>query len=141
MSTEIVWITPLLILPGVCLLILSTSARYSALHTEIHHWLEDSHDLEVLKHAHLITRARLFRNALVALYISVFVFVCASIIGAIFGLLAVPGGDVMVFGVAFIGILALGFASFELIRESLLSLDVIKAHVSVLMTDHTQDGE
>ena len=33
------WATPLLLLPGVALLITSTSVRFDLVHTEIHHML------------------------------------------------------------------------------------------------------
>lgn len=134
MTPEIVWLAPLLILPGISLLILSTSNRYSELHHEIHHWLEDNaiHDAAMLEDAHLVTRAVLFRNALVSLYAAVFLFVLASLCGAVMDFMGWPA-DVVVFAIAALGILIVGFASLELIRESMLSLEVIRAHMDHIM--------
>lgn len=134
MSTEIVWLAPLLLVPGVALLIASTSSRFSDLHEEIHHWLDGTHDVQVVEQAHLVKRARYYRNALVALYLSVFIFLCASVIGAVLdftGALA----DVGVFSIVVVGVLAAGFAAAQLIRESLLSLEVIESHVDHIMSE------
>ncbi len=49
MDTEIIWLAPLLILPGIALLINSTSSRYATLHEEIHHWLDGRHDEGVVR--------------------------------------------------------------------------------------------
>lgn len=128
MESEIVWLAPLLILPGVCLLIVSTSARYATLHDEIHHWLDGAHDPQVVQQAHLLQRAFHFRNALVCLYSSVFIFVGASVIGAVLDFMDVIY-DLVVFAIVVVGTMVVGYASAELVRESLLSLQVIQAHV------------
>ena len=104
MDAEVVWLAPLLILPGIGLLIMSTSTRYSTLHDQIHHWLDGGHDIAVIDQAHLVTRATHFRNALVALYISIFIFVCArSLIGAVLDFMVIAV-DVVVFAIAAVGI-------------------------------------
>ncbi|GAB4514873.1 MAG: hypothetical protein OHK0046_17570 [Anaerolineae bacterium] len=138
MDTEIVWLAPLLILPGVGLLIVSTSSRFADLNAEIHRWLDGSHDSEVVEQAHLTTRAAHFRNALVALYTTVFVLVSASVVGAVLDFLDLAA-DVAVFAIAFVGILAVGYASAELIRESILSLQVIRFHVDHVMEEMVND--
>ena len=140
MDAEIIWLAPLLILPGIGLLIMSTSNRFSTLHDEIHHWLDGGHDIAVIEQAHLVTRATHFRNALVALYISVFIFVCASLVGAVLDFMTMSG-DVVVFGIAAIGIVAVGYASSELIQESLLSLQVIQSHVDHIMDERMKDED
>lgn len=132
MDTEIIWLAPLLILPGIGLLINSTSSRYTDLHDEIHHWLDGHHDEAVIERAHLLRRARFFRNALVSLYQSVFLFALASLLGAIVDFMG-GAADVVVFSVAVVGVAFMGFASAEMIRESLLSLQVIESHVDDMM--------
>ncbi|MFP4323738.1 MAG: DUF2721 domain-containing protein [Anaerolineales bacterium] len=134
MESEIVWLAPLFILPGIGLLIVSTSNRFGILHDEIHHWLDGSHDSHIVEQADLVERAAHFRNALVALYTSVFVFVCASVAGATMDFLGYKG-DIIVFAISLIGIVAVGYASAELIRESLRSLEVIRAHVDHIMDE------
>lgn len=79
MTSEIVWLAPILILPSLGLLIVSTSARFGTLHDEIHHWLDGAHDSAVIEKAYLVARARHFRNALVVLYSGILVFICASL--------------------------------------------------------------
>ena len=55
---------PLLLKPGVGLLILSTSARFGQLHQELHRHLAEGNSPAV---NHLRSRARLLHNALVSL--------------------------------------------------------------------------
>lgn len=129
---QIIWLMPLLILPGISLLVVSTASRFSSLHDEIHHWLEGTHDASVMNQAHLTSRATHFRNALVSLYASVFILVCASLVGATLDFLGWMV-DPAVLAIVCIGMLTLGFATFELIRESVLSLEVIHLHVEHMM--------
>lgn len=134
MMDELFFLTPLLILPGVGLLLVSTSTRYANLHDEIHHWVSGSHDLMVIENAHLLKRARFFRNALVSLYLCVLTFTLASLLGAILDFMN-GSAEIVVFIFAFMGIVCLGFASIELVRESLLSMQVIEAHINDLMDE------
>ena len=84
------WLTPLLILPGVGLLIMSTSARYAQIHTEVHHLLHEPGERGAALAKQLYRRSKLFRNALVSLYLSVSLFVMAGLIG---GFVALWGID------------------------------------------------
>ncbi len=59
-----VWAVPLLLLPGVGLLIMSTSIRFGQLHQELHLQLEKKNAGAV---AHLRNRAGYFHTALVSL--------------------------------------------------------------------------
>ena len=138
--TEIVFLAPLLILPGIGLLLVSTSARFASLHDEIHHWTDDEHDREFIASAHLFRRAQLFRNALVSLYLCVFTFALASLVGAVVNFAGGPA-DVAVFLIASVGIICLGFASVELVMESLLSLQVIESHLGLMMPELMDDEE
>ncbi|MFZ4826103.1 MAG: DUF2721 domain-containing protein [Phototrophicaceae bacterium] len=131
---QIIWLMPLLILPGISLLIVSTASRFSSLHDEIHHWLDGNHDSSTIHRVHLITRATHFRNALVALYASVLILVCASLVGGAFDFLGWMG-DPWVLGIVFLGMCLLSFAMIELIRESILSLQVIHADIEQMMEE------
>lgn len=64
MISTITWIMPLLLLPGVGLLLLSTSARFGQLHAEVHQLFDDPvlGSMDVIRH--LLQRARLFRYVL-----------------------------------------------------------------------------
>lgn len=128
MESPIVWITPLLMLPGIATLIISTAARYSTLHAEIHRVLDMQGESQLLSTTHLMTRALHFRNALVAQYVSVFLLVSASLIGALFEVTQMKG-DMWVLIVLSVGVAVIAYSTFELIRESRFSLDVIRSHI------------
>ena len=129
-----IWVTPLLLLPGVGILVLSTSTRYGRIHEEFHHLLDDAGGNRQHLARHLLQRSTLFRNAMVSLYISVGLFALAGLIG---GLMSITTTNqfYVVWSVGLLtglGIISLIFASIELIRESTLSLDVIREHYSEL---------
>ncbi len=135
MVQEIIWLAPLLILPGVAGIVISTGARFNTLHDELHHWLMHADDGEIPLLWRLEKRARHFRNALLGLYGSAFVFILASVTGALTQVLGVAP-DLIVLGIVFGGILCLGFALLELFNESLLAMDVIEAHVAAIQRAH-----
>ena len=137
MTTTVSWILPLVLLPGVALLIMSTSVRYGQIHSELHHILESQEAVSTMFHDHLLRRATFFRNALVALYVSVAVFAIGSISGAIAELLQGPGNWLVIIFTC-IGILCLIGAAVELIRESILSLQVIDHHLMMIDSDNKQ---
>lgn len=121
------WLTPLILLPGVGLLIMSTSARFNRLHDEVH---------EVMHHAHtppavtqrLLQRGRLFRNALVGLYVCVALFAAASLLGMLAVLWQSEDATWLVLGITAGGVLCLMCAALLLIRESVLCMEIIEAH-------------
>lgn len=124
------WLAPMILLPGVALLVVSTSARYAQIHDEIHHIQMSDTAPELEMSGHLLTRALMFRNALVSLYFSVALFLLASLFG---GLTSVFRGwesvsNTIVLVILGFGILFLVFASIELVRESILSVDIIRQH-------------
>ncbi len=131
---DVIWLVPLLLLPGVALLIMSTSVRYGQIHEETHHLLEfDTHVpptfIDMLR-----MRARYFRNALVGLYTSVVSFVTGSIIGGVLDLWRI-GADAVILTFSLLGIACVVFASVELVRESFLSLEVIDYHIDSIAVD------
>ncbi|MFQ5399543.1 MAG: DUF2721 domain-containing protein [Anaerolineae bacterium] len=127
MTSVGLWLTPLILLPGVALLVLSTSIRYGQIHSEFHHLLKDNSDTAKTIARHLLARSILFRNALFGLYISVGFFSIASLIGGVASMFA-RDFDLIVVALTFVGILGLVFASVELIQESVTSLRIIREH-------------
>ncbi|MDJ0840396.1 MAG: DUF2721 domain-containing protein [Acidobacteriota bacterium] len=117
------WLAPLLLLPGVALLIMSTSARYGQLHAEIH---RDKISGRAL--ATLFFRAKLFRNALVCLYFSVSAFAVSSLVGGLLTYSGIDGAGTVVFGTC-VGVLALVAAAGTLLMESVKALDIIRDHL------------
>ena len=73
-------------------------------------------------------RARYFRNALVFLYLSIAIFAVAGLLGGLTSGL----GDIsryITIALTIIGIFCLAAASIILIRESTLSLEIMKIHL------------
>ena len=129
-----VWLSPLLLLPGAGLLIMSTSQRFNRLHDEIHHLMEESSSKSAGTANHLMQRAQYFRNALVLLYSSIAIFAVAGLLGGITSGL----GDIsryITIALTIIGIFCLAAASIILIKESTLSLEIMKIHLSEIDID------
>lgn len=126
-----IWLTPLLFLPGVALLVLSTSIRYGRIHNELHHLTEHSPAAGDAV-AKLMHRAKLFCNALVSLYLSFGLFSLASLLGG----LTKQWLEIsrwLTTGLMCLGIASLVFAAYELARESILSFDIIQKHGQQLL--------
>ena len=126
-----IWLSPLLLLPGAAMLILSTSFRLNRLHDEVHHQTEQQHSPSKEIIDHLLMRARYFRNALVLLYTSISIFAVAGIIGGL-----TSGWDelstVLTLGLTICGIICITAAAIILIKESSLALKIIESHTRKL---------
>jgi hypothetical protein len=135
-ETEL-WLTPLILLPGVALLIMSTSARFGHIHAEFHHLLDhpDAH-AEILSR-HLVLRSSLYRNALIALYASVGLFALGSLLG---GIINIHKPDLLwvVGGLTLVGIGGIVFAAACLVRESMICLRVITEHSRRVAEEHSR---
>jgi hypothetical protein len=135
MQSAEIWLTPLLLMPGVALLIMSTSARYGQIHAELHHLIEMRRDRVKVSSAKLLTkRSTLFRNAMVSLYVSVGLLSLAGLLGGLMGPWK-SAAFIIVWVLTSLAILCLLFAAIELIRESRLSLDIIQAHSKHIETE------
>lgn len=123
------WLTPLILLPGVALLIVSTAARFGQLQDEVHHLLDHPERHAEIISRQLVRRSRFYRDAMVGLYASVALFSLGSLFGGVINewlpdLLWVVGG------LTITGIAAVVFASLSLLRVSVLSLRVIREHTA-----------
>ncbi len=125
-ETEI-WLTPLILLPGVALLIMSTSARFGQIHTEFHHLLDHRDAHAKILARHLVLRSTLFRNALISFYTSVGLFALGSLLGGLVNFWN-PEGLWLVGGLTLLGIGCVVYSSIMLVRESLICLQVITQH-------------
>ena len=127
MDAELLWVTPLLLLPGVGLLVMSTAARFGQIREEIHNLLTHP-ELGRPMAGQLWRRCRLFRDALVSLYSAVALFAVASLAG---GMIQVLGGDGrwVTISLTCLGIVAIVCGVVQLIRESILLLDVFQGHL------------
>jgi hypothetical protein len=106
------------------LLIISTSARFWQIHEEFHRLLDHPDDHAKIVSRQLMRRAALFRDALLCLYASVGLFSVGSLLGGFINLW-IPEGLWIVGGIALLGIACLVFAAVQLIRESLVCMNVI----------------
>jgi hypothetical protein len=129
-STE-VWLTPLILLPGVALLIVSTSSRFSQLQGEIHRLLDHPDAHAKILSRHLLMRSGLFRDALVALYGSVGLFAFGSLLGGVVNLWR-PESLWVVGGATMIGIGCIVYAAVQLMREASVCLRVVADHIEQL---------
>jgi hypothetical protein len=120
------WVSPVVLVSGVGLLILSTSARYGQIHAELRELTNDtqagkySDDTADMLHHHLHVRTELLLSALFALYLSIGLLVTGSLVGAISALWSLTAIPVIVLTCA--GILGVVFAAMQLIRESRIFL-------------------
>ncbi len=148
MTEGVMWVTPLVLLPGVGLLIMSTANRFGQIHGEFHHYLHEQHHsshtdrVHGSGHAHrssirstadvLWRRARLLRAALVSLYGASGLFALAGLIG---GLAEASGHDgrLMLMTMTCVGVFLVVFASVGLIAESRLLLGVFRDHYQQLI--------
>jgi len=121
------WLTPLVLLPGDAMLVMSTSARYGQIHQEFHHLVAEKVRREDLHSTSLMHRAILFRNALVGLYASVASLALGSMVGGLASLLSAESVW-LVQGLTVLGVLALVYSAVQLVRESVLSLHVLRRH-------------
>jgi hypothetical protein len=136
-ATE-VWLTPLILLPGVALLIVSTSARFGQLHAEFHRILERPNAHARILSRNLVRRSELFRDALASLYVGVGLFSLGSLVGAFVDFFW-PTSVWLVGGFTIAGIGCVVFAAAQLFRESLICLTVIREHSDAVSTDSERD--
>jgi hypothetical protein len=123
------WVSPVVLVSGVGLLILSTSARYGQIHAELRELMRDTHDstftgdsVDVL-YGHLRTRTRLLLSALFGLYLSVGLLITGSLVGVLSTIGSFSRVPVIVLTCA--GILGVVYAALQLIRESRIFLHTV----------------
>ncbi len=80
MESTGLWAAPLLLIPGVGLLLISTSSRFGQLHQELLRQVREQNSEAV---RHLCQRARLIHTAMVSLYVSIAVLSFSSLLGTL----------------------------------------------------------
>lgn len=126
------WITPLLLLPGVGMLVMSTSNRYQRLHDELHDLVEHRHATPPGFRGLLTRRARLFQGALTALYGSVTVLAFAGLSGVTAEFTRWPGVQELSAGLTVVAVLLVLVASALLVAETRHSRSIIQYHIEML---------
>ena len=110
---------------------MSTSARYGRIHDEVHHLFEHENEASPKAIFRLRRRARLFRDALLALYVCIGLFSLSSLLGMI-ALTWLAVAEWVGAGLLVAGIACLFAATIQLIRESVLSLEIVEDHLQQL---------
>ena len=134
MESTGLWAAPLLLIPGVGLLLLSTSVRFGQLHQELLRQIREQHSHAV---RHLCQRARLIHSAMVSLYVSIALLAFSSLFGTLANrwfptLKWIP--EVM----TFVGVAIISYAVIQLIRESKLLITVILDDAEGESTDQNE---
>ncbi|MEM7537118.1 MAG: DUF2721 domain-containing protein [Chloroflexota bacterium] len=134
-----IWLAPLILLPGIGLMIMSTAARFGQLQTQIvalSNQMQSSTGESVGTMGlakSLRFRGHLFRVALLGFYISAGMFTLASTLNGINGLLPVQLPLSMVVFTTVLGFVALLVAGVALFVESFSATDIVDAHYTRLM--------
>ncbi|CAB5081968.1 hypothetical protein D3OALGA1CA_287 [Olavius algarvensis associated proteobacterium Delta 3] len=136
MTESSLWISPLLILPGVALLILSTSARFNRLHDEIDQVVYGQRGGSARLIGGLLRRGRLFRDALISLYMAVALLATAGLTGML-ALFSERVATWLPAGLTGVAVAAVVYSALLLIQESRLSLGIMESHVR----DHGDDPD
>ena len=127
MQDIVSWILPVTIIPGVGMLILSTSARYIAVNNEVRMLVKEikPHHKELA--SQVFRRARCLQQALFALYATITLFVLTGLLVAFFkdSVRAINLDRLLML----LGVCCLAFASMHLVIESFTSLDIIKSNL------------
>ncbi|MCH9680918.1 MAG: DUF2721 domain-containing protein [Deltaproteobacteria bacterium] len=131
------WLTPLALLPGVGLLVMSTAARFGQLHGELHHSLDHRSGPGVP--GRLLERGVLLRNALVSLYVAVALLALASLVGGL-AVLWMSNVGVVVVGLTSVSVGCVAVSAVLLIRESRMLLDILRAHERDALPPTSSDG-
>ena len=130
------WLAPLLLLPGIGLLLMSTAARFGHLQGQIIQLTDDDTLVTVELAQSLRFRGHLFRAALLTLYISTAAFILASTVNGINGLLPVhvPIEAIVIVTVA--GFVAMFIALTTLFVESFSAGDILEIYHARMFAAH-----
>lgn len=129
---------PLTYIPGVALLIMSTSQRYTTVNQTIHEFSEEECRIKTERVKQELRRAHLFRNSLLALYLSVAFFSLGSLVAFLVNSWGITTSTTVLEVTTVIGVVCIVFAVSKLAAESILSLDIIKRHAR--RHDNNQDS-
>ncbi len=120
------WIQPLLLLPGVGLLIMGAAHRSAQLNDEYHRLSLAPQSASGDTIRMLLQRAALFRNALVSLYVAAALLALAALLGGLTLAVNPMLGERISLVAGSLAVAAIVFATVELIRESILSNHLIR---------------
>ena len=119
---------PLTYIPGVALLIMSTSQRYTNINGIIYQFSDEECRIKTDRVKQELRRAHLFRNSLLALYLSVAFFSLGSLVAFFVNRWGIATSTSALEIATVIGVVCILFAVSKLAAESILTLDILKRH-------------
>lgn len=122
---------PLTYIPGVALLIMSTSQRYINLDNIIKSHSPEECVKQAEKVKLELRRAHLFRNSLIGFYLSVVFFSLGSLVAFLTSRLGIETAHTILEIASIFGVGLIVYSVVCLSWESILTLDLLKRHVKV----------
>ena len=130
---------PLTYIPGVALLIMSTSQRYTNVNSILHEFSDEECRIKTDRVKQELRRAHLFRNSLLALYLSVAFFSLGSLVAFLVNRWGIATSTSALEIATVIGVVCILFAVSKLAAESILTLDILKRHAKRHEDDTTDN--
>jgi hypothetical protein len=128
MQDHTLWLIPLTLIPGIAILIISTSLRNNQARSEILKLIAEKKDSERKSRTiDNLKRQLYFRNAFISFYISIVLLVLASILGTLPN--TITNLNLLTMILICLAALCLVYASIQLISESLIATRLIKESV------------
>ena len=128
MQDHTLWLIPLTLIPGIAILIISTSLRNNQARSEILKLIAEKKDSERKSRTiDNLKRQLYFRNAFISFYISIVFLVLASILGTLPN--TITNLNLLTMILICLAALCLVYASIQVISESLIATRVIKESV------------
>lgn len=121
---------PLTYIPGIALLIMSTSQRYIHLDDAINRYTPEQCRSQAEKVEKELRRAHLFRNSLIGFYLSVVFFALGSLVAFLTNSWGIETSKTILETASIIGVGLIVFSVICLSWESILTLDILKKHAS-----------
>lgn len=125
---------PLTYIPGVALLIMSTSQRYIHLNDIINGLSPEECSLQVEKVKQELRRAHLFRNSLLGFYLSVVFFSLGSLVAFLVNSWGIKTSKTILETASIAGVALIVFSVVNLSIESVLTLNILKNAPKCMMT-------
>lgn len=128
MQDHTLWLIPLTLIPGIAILLVSTSLRNNQARSEILKLIAEKKDSERKSRTiDNLKRQLYFRNAFISFYISIVFLVLASILGTLPN--TITNLNLLTMILICLAALCLVYASIQLISESLIATRLIKESV------------
>ena len=123
-----IWLIPLSLIPGIAILIVSTSLKYNQARKEILKLITEKKDSErKSRRINNLKRHLYFRNAFISFYISIVFLVLASLIGTLAD--KITNLKLLTMILICLAALCVVYSAIQLILESLIATRVVKESV------------